>query len=101
MEDIMKKRQKEIERVYEEQWDGGKGSHHPDFDPEAVSWPGSACQPDKGRPTCCAVLHCTILLPFLVRSILLPLTDPICSARLCCAVLVLRCVCCVLRAAGG
>lgn len=34
----MKKRQKEIERVYEEQWDGGKGSHHPDYDPEAVSW---------------------------------------------------------------
>ena len=33
----MKKRQKEIERVYEEQWDGGKGSHHPDYDPEAVS----------------------------------------------------------------
>lgn len=31
----MKKRQKEVERVYEEQWDGGRGSHHPDFDPEA------------------------------------------------------------------
>lgn len=31
----MKKRQKEIERVYEEQWDGGRGSHHPDYDPEA------------------------------------------------------------------
>ena len=35
----MKKRQKEIERVYEEQWDGGKGSHHPDYDPEAVRGP--------------------------------------------------------------
>jgi hypothetical protein len=32
----MKKRQKEIERVYEEQWAGGKGSHHPDYDPEAA-----------------------------------------------------------------
>jgi len=32
----MKKRQKEIEQKYEEQWDGGKGSHHPDYDPEAV-----------------------------------------------------------------
>lgn len=32
----MKKRQKEIERAYEEQWDGGRGSHHPDYDPEAV-----------------------------------------------------------------
>ena len=38
----MKKRQKEIERVYEEQWDGGKGSHHPDYDPEAVSWLGAS-----------------------------------------------------------
>ena len=32
----MKKRQKEAEEAYEAQWDGGKGSHHPDFDPEAV-----------------------------------------------------------------
>lgn len=32
----MKKRQKEIDQKYEEQWDGGKGSHHPDYDPEAV-----------------------------------------------------------------
>jgi len=32
----MKKRQKEIEKNYEEQWNGGKGSHHPDYDPEAV-----------------------------------------------------------------
>lgn len=31
----MKKRQKEIEKAYEEQWDGGRGAHHPDFDPEA------------------------------------------------------------------
>ena len=36
MEEIMKKRQKEIERVYEEQWDGGRGAHHPDYDPEAA-----------------------------------------------------------------
>lgn len=32
----MKKRQKEIEEKYEAQWDGGRGSHHPDYDPEAV-----------------------------------------------------------------
>ena len=32
----MKKRQKEIEKAYEDQWDGGRGSHHPDFDPEAA-----------------------------------------------------------------
>ena len=32
----MKKRQKEVEEAYEKQWDGGKGAHHPDFDPEAV-----------------------------------------------------------------
>ena len=32
----MKKRQAEIERAYEAQWDGGKGSHHPDYDPLAV-----------------------------------------------------------------
>lgn len=36
----MKKRQKEAEAAYEAQWDGGKGSHHPDFDPEAVSRQG-------------------------------------------------------------
>ena len=32
----MKKRQKEVESAYEAQWDGGKGSHHPDYDPEAA-----------------------------------------------------------------
>lgn len=32
----MKKRQKEIEEKYEAQWDGGRGSHHPDYNPEAV-----------------------------------------------------------------
>jgi hypothetical protein len=36
MEEIMKKRQKEVESAYEAQWDGGKGSHHPDYDPEAA-----------------------------------------------------------------
>lgn len=30
----MNKRQKAIDEAYEEQWDGGKGSHHPDYDPE-------------------------------------------------------------------
>lgn len=32
----MRKRQKEAEEAYEAMWNGGKGSHHPDFDPEAV-----------------------------------------------------------------
>lgn len=29
----MRKRQKEQEEAYEAQWDSGKGSHHPDYDP--------------------------------------------------------------------
>ena len=33
MEEIMRKRQKEQEESYEAQWDSGKGSHHPDYDP--------------------------------------------------------------------
>lgn len=32
----MRKRQAEVERTYEAQWDGGRGSHHPDFDPDAT-----------------------------------------------------------------
>ena len=32
----MKKRQKEADDVYEAMWDGGRGSHHPDYDPDAV-----------------------------------------------------------------
>lgn len=32
----MRKRQKEAEEAYEAQWNGGQGSHHPDFDPEAT-----------------------------------------------------------------
>jgi len=35
-DDIMNKRQKAIDEHYEAQWDAGKGSHHPDYDPEAV-----------------------------------------------------------------
>lgn len=31
----MKKRQKALDDAYEAQWDGGRGSHHPDYDPEA------------------------------------------------------------------
>ena len=31
----MQKRQRELEEKYEAQWDGGKGSHVPDFDPTA------------------------------------------------------------------
>ena len=33
MEDIMRKRQKEKDDAYEAQWDNGRGSHHPDYDP--------------------------------------------------------------------
>lgn len=32
----MKKRQKEVEKAYEDQWNNGLGSHHPDYDPEAT-----------------------------------------------------------------
>ncbi len=32
----MKKRQKEADDAYEAMWDGGRGSHHPDYDPDAV-----------------------------------------------------------------
>ncbi|DBA65967.1 hypothetical protein WJX79_002269 [Trebouxia sp. C0005] len=35
MEDVMRKRQKEKEDAYEAQWDSGRGSHHPDYDPYA------------------------------------------------------------------
>mmetsp|Transcript_4935 Transcript_4935/g.8777 ORF Transcript_4935/g.8777 Transcript_4935/m.8777 type:complete len:224 (-) Transcript_4935:223-894(-) len=35
-EDVMMKRQREMEALYEKQWDGGKGSHHPDYDPSAT-----------------------------------------------------------------
>lgn len=34
-EEVMKKRQKEADDAYEAQWDGGRGSHHPDYDPYA------------------------------------------------------------------
>jgi hypothetical protein len=36
MEEIMRKRQAEIDKSYEAQWNDGKGSHHPDYDPEAL-----------------------------------------------------------------
>ena len=32
----MKKRQEAISAAYEARWDGGKGSHHPDYRPDAV-----------------------------------------------------------------
>jgi len=34
-QDVMTKRQVAIDEAYEAQWDGGKGSHHPDYDPQA------------------------------------------------------------------
>jgi hypothetical protein len=36
MEEIMRKRQAELDAAYEAQWDAGRGSHHPDFDPAAA-----------------------------------------------------------------
>eukprot|EP00227_Mantoniella_beaufortii_P017585 CAMPEP_0197585842 /NCGR_PEP_ID=MMETSP1326-20131121/8022_1 /TAXON_ID=1155430 /ORGANISM="Genus nov. species nov., Strain RCC2288" /LENGTH=105 /DNA_ID=CAMNT_0043150403 /DNA_START=97 /DNA_END=411 /DNA_ORIENTATION=+ len=35
MEAIMKKRQVAVEEAYAAQWDDGKGSHHPDYNPNA------------------------------------------------------------------
>lgn len=35
-DEIMNKRQRAIDEHYECQWDAGKGSHHPDYDPEAI-----------------------------------------------------------------
>jgi hypothetical protein len=35
MEAIMQRRQKEAQEAYERMWDSGKGSFHPDYDPEA------------------------------------------------------------------
>ena len=35
MEDIMNKRRTEKDEAYEAQWDNGRGSHHPDYDPYA------------------------------------------------------------------
>ena len=32
----MRKRQKEAAAAYDAVWDGGRGSHHPDFDPDAA-----------------------------------------------------------------
>jgi hypothetical protein len=36
MTDLMARRLKEKTEAYERQWDGGRGSHHPDFDPLAT-----------------------------------------------------------------
>ena len=36
METIMQKRQQEMQEHYEAQWNEGKGSHHPDYDPKAA-----------------------------------------------------------------
>jgi hypothetical protein len=35
-ETLMKKRQAAIDEAYEAQWDSGKGSHHPDYNPRAL-----------------------------------------------------------------
>ena len=37
MEELMRKRRAEAAAAYEACWDGGKGSHHPDFDPAALA----------------------------------------------------------------
>jgi hypothetical protein len=39
MEKVMLKRQMAIDEAYEAVYDGGKGSHHPDYQPDA-SGPG-------------------------------------------------------------
>lgn len=36
IEEIMRKRRQAQDDEYEAQWDGGKGSHHPDYDPDAA-----------------------------------------------------------------
>jgi hypothetical protein len=36
MEEIMRKRRQEAQDAYEAQWQDGRGSHHPDFDPLAL-----------------------------------------------------------------
>jgi hypothetical protein len=36
MADLMARRQRERDAAYEAQWDGGRGSHHPDYDPSAA-----------------------------------------------------------------
>jgi hypothetical protein len=43
-EAIMKKRQAAIDEAYEAQWDAGRGSHHPDYDPQAAG-------PDAAKAT--------------------------------------------------
>ncbi|KAF8060565.1 mettl3 [Scenedesmus sp. PABB004] len=35
MEDLMRRRLEEKQAAYDAQWDGGRGSHHPDYDPAA------------------------------------------------------------------
>ena len=35
MADLLARRAREKADAYEAQWDGGRGSHHPDFDPTA------------------------------------------------------------------
>lgn len=86
----MKKRQKEIEQKYEEQWDGGKGSHHPDYDPEAVSLSrlGWACRIDRldqardSEPSY-AARSAMVLPPWAAASnAQLPTPLPVCRALL-------------------
>eukprot|EP00798_Chlamydomonas_sp_ICE-L_P029689 gene29689-5103_t len=51
VEEIMKKRLKEAAASYETMWDEGRGSHHPDFDPEVIPAPedgyGKASRPTE------------------------------------------------------
>lgn len=35
LDDLMRKRAQEKAAAYEAEWDNGRGSHHPDFDPYA------------------------------------------------------------------
>ena len=43
MADLMRRRQAERQAAYDAQWDDGRGSHHPDFDPTAAGAKASRC----------------------------------------------------------
>ena len=47
----MRKRRAEAAAAYEACWDGGQGSHHPDFDPAALLAGGTKPAPRASRPT--------------------------------------------------
>ena len=46
----MRKRRAEAAAAYEACWDGGKGSHHPDFDPSALLAGGASSAASSPPP---------------------------------------------------